>query len=86
MKQLVKLWERPSYDGKGFTYYLLYIDENGKRKQKSLGHSDKRKAKRQRDQFERRLRMGIVEPGSLKLKDFVKESLTRTGDQIREST
>jgi len=86
MTQLVKLWERPSYDGNGFTYYLLYIDENGKRKQKSLGHSDVRKAERQRAKFERHLRMGKVEPGSLKLKDFVKDSLTRTGDQIREST
>lgn len=86
MKQLVKLWERPSYDGNGFTYYLLYTDENGKRKQKSLGHSDGRKAERQRAQFERKLRMGNVEPSSLKLKDFVKDSLTRTGDHIREST
>ncbi len=34
MKQLVRLWERPSYDGKRFTYYLLYTDEQGKRRQK----------------------------------------------------
>ena len=86
MRQLVKLWERPSHDGNGFTYYLLYADENGKRKQKSLGHSDARKAERQRAQFERKLQMGKVEPGSLKLKDFVKDSLERTGNQIREST
>ena len=25
-KPLVKLWERPSYDGKRFRYYLLYTD------------------------------------------------------------
>lgn len=30
--------------------------------------------------------MGIVEPDSLKLGDFVEDSLRRTGDQIREST
>jgi integrase len=30
--------------------------------------------------------MGIVEPGSMKLKDFMEDSLKRTGDQIREST
>jgi len=86
MKQLVRLWERPSCDGKKFTYYLLYTDEQGRRRQKSLGHADRRKAERQRGQFERKLIMGIVEPGSMKLMDFVEDSLTRTGDQIREST
>jgi integrase len=86
MKQLVKLWERPSYDGKKFTYYLLYTDEQGRRRQKSLGHADRRKAERQRGRFERKLIMGIVEPGSMKLRDFVEDSLMRTGDQIRESS
>jgi len=86
MRQLVKLWERPSYDGKGFTYYLLYTDSNGKRKQMSLGHTDSRKAERQRVKFEQKMQMGRVEPGSLKLKDFLKDSLERTGNQIREST
>ncbi len=86
MKRLVKLWERPSYDSKKFTYYLLYTDEQGRRRQKSLGHADHRKAERQRGQFERKLIMGIVEPGSMKLRDFVEDSLRRTGDQIREST
>ena len=86
MRQLVKLWERPSYDGKSFTYYLLYTDDKGKRKQLSLGHTDSRKAERQRDKLERKLRMGRVVPGSLKLKDFLKDSLERTGNQIREST
>ncbi|GAG26622.1 unnamed protein product, partial [marine sediment metagenome] len=85
-RQLVRLWERPSYDGRKFRYYLLYTDEQGRRRQKSLGHADRRKAERQRAQFERKLIMGIVEPGSVKLRDFVEDSLTRTGDQIREST
>jgi integrase len=85
-KQLVRLWERPSCDGRRFRYYLLYTDEQGKRRQKSLGHADRRKAERQRAQFERKLIMGIVEPGSMKLSDFVEDSLKRTGDQIREST
>lgn len=31
--KLVTLWERPSYDGLGFTFYLLYTDEHGKRRQ-----------------------------------------------------
>ena len=86
MKELVRLWDRPSYDGKRFRYYLLYTDEHGRRRQKSLGHADRRKAERQRAQFERRLILGIVEPGSMKLMDFVEDSLRRTGDQIREST
>ena len=83
-KQLVRLWERPSYDGRRFRYYLLYTDEQGKRRQKSLGHADRRKAERQRAQFERRLLMGAVGPGSMKLSDFVEDSLKRTGDQIRD--
>ena len=86
MKQLVKLWKRPSYDGARFTYYLLYTDEQRKRRQKSLGHIDARKAERQRAQLERELRMGIVEPGSMKLGEFLEDSLVRTGRQIREST
>ena len=86
MRQLVRLWERPSYDSERFTYYLLYVDEQGRRRQKSLGHADRRKAERQRAKFERKLMMGIVEPGSMKLTDFVEDSLRRTGDQIREST
>ncbi len=86
MKQLVRLWERPSYDGRRFRYYLLYTDERGRRRQKSLGHADRRKAERQRAQFECKLTMGVVEPGSMKLSDFVKNSLSKTGDQIREST
>ena len=85
-KQLVRLWERPSYNGRRFRYYLLYTDEQGRRRQKSLGDADHRKAERHRAQFERRLIMGIVEPGSMKLTYFVEDSLRRTGDQIREST
>jgi len=85
-KQLVRLWERPSYDGKKFRYYLLYKDEQGKRRQKSLGHADRRKAERQRARLERKLMMGTVEPGSMKLTNFVEDNLRRTGDQIREST
>jgi integrase len=85
-KTLVRLWERPSYDGKRFRYYLLYTDEQGRRRQKSLGHADRRKAERQRAQFERRLVVGVVEPSSMKLRDFVEDSLMKTGDQIREST
>ena len=85
-KKLVTLWERPSYDGNGFTYYLLYTDETGKRRQKSLGHADKRKAERQRAKFERHLRMGQVEPRSLTLKELLEDYLERTRTQIEEST
>lgn len=86
MEQLVRLWERPSYDGSKFRYYLLYTDEQGKRRQKSLGHADRRKAERQRAQLERKLRMGIIEPGSMKLSEFLEDSLDRTRRQVREST
>ena len=80
-KQLVRLLERPSYDGRRFRYYLLYTDEQGRRRQKSLGHADRREAERQRVRFERKLVMGIVGPGSMKLGDFVEDSLRRTGDR-----
>lgn len=86
MKQLVRLWERPTYDGSSFRFYLLYTDENGKRKQKSLGHCDRRKAERKRIQLERQLRAGAVEPASMSLNMFSKDCLNRTGKQIREST
>ena len=50
------------------------------------GHTDARKGERQRVQLERELRMGIVEPDSMKLTHFMEDSLAKTGDQIREST
>jgi len=86
MKELVRLRTRPSRDGLRFTYLLDYKDEEGKRHRVSLGHADRRKAERQRVQKERELRMGIVAPESMKLSDFVQDSLARTGGQIREST
>ncbi|MBN1125079.1 MAG: site-specific integrase [Sedimentisphaerales bacterium] len=86
MKVMVTLWQRPSANGKRFTYYLLYTDENGRRRQKSLGHGDRRRAEKQRAQLERELRMGVVEPESMRLSEFWQDWLKRTGDQIREST
>jgi integrase len=86
MKKLVKLNKRPLCSGQKFTYVLRYKDENGKRKWETLGHADRRKAEKQRAQKEKELRMGYVEPMSLRLRDFTKDSLARTGDQIREST
>jgi integrase len=86
MKQLVKLNKRPSCNGRKFTYVLRYISENGKRKWETLGHSDRRKAEKQLAQKEKELQMGYVEPDSMRLKAFAKDSLIRTGDQIREST
>jgi len=86
MKQLVKLNKRSRCSGQKFTYALRYKDEDGKRKCESLGHTNQRKAERQRAQKEKELRMGYVAPGSMRLRDFTKDSLARTGDQIREST
>ena len=86
MKQLVKLWQRPSRNGRSFTYYLIYIDENNKRKQKSLGHANKRKAEQQRAALERELHMGVVEPCSMKLSCFIANCIERTRGQVRENT
>jgi len=53
MKKLVRLWKRPSHDGQKYTYYLLYYDAGGRRKQKALGHADKRKGEKQCAQLAR---------------------------------
>jgi integrase len=86
MAQLVGLRIRPSRDGTKFTYFLDYLDEQGKRRRKSLKHADKRKAQRQRDQFERELRMGVTAPGSLKLSELLQGHLALTAGQVRQST
>jgi len=86
MRGLVRLKIRPSRDGKTFKYLLDYVDADSKRRRVSLGHADRRKAERQRAQKERELRMGVLAPESMKLSDFLKDSLARTGRQIREST
>jgi integrase len=86
MSKLVKLWKRKTYDGKSYRYYLIYYDVEGRRRQKALGHADKRKAERQCAQLERELRMGSVEPGSMRLSEFWKDCLARTRGQVRGST
>lgn len=86
MKELVRLKTRPSRDGKRFTFYLDYVDIGGKRRRISLGHRDKKKAESQRKQTERELKMGVLEPVSMRLSDFLADSLARTGDQNGEST
>ena len=86
MKELVRLGMRPSRDGQRFIFLVDYLDENGKRKRVSLGHSDRRKAERQRAQKEAELRMGIVEPSSMKLSQLLQDHLDRTRNQVRDST
>lgn len=85
-QQLVRLWARPSKDGKRFTYYLRYIDTEGKSKCLSLGHSDRKKTEKQRAKKEKELRMGYCPSGAMRLSEFCKDCLDRTGDNIREST
>ena len=86
MKQLVKLNKRSRCGGRKFTYALRYKDETGKQICESLGHTNRRKAEQQCTQKVKELRMGYVEPGSMRLKEFMEDSLAKTGDQIREST
>jgi len=86
MKQLVRLNKRTSSDGSRFTYVLRYTDSTGKRRWETLGHGDKRKAEKQRTEKEWELRMGYGDPASMTLSDFAEDSLSKTGDQIREST
>ena len=85
-QQLVKLWKRPSRDGKSYVYNLLYTDLGGKRRFESLGHGDKKKAEKQRLKKEKELRMGFCPVESMLLRDFMEDSLKRTGSNIRPST
>ncbi len=86
MRQLVRLRKKPSRDGSSFKYFIDYSDENGKRRRISLEHANRRKAERQRDQKERELRMGFIEPDSMKLSEFLEDCNRRTSGQVREST
>lgn len=86
MKQLVRLRIKPSRDGCSFKYFIDYTDQNGKRTRKSLGHADRKKAERQRAQFERELRIGIVEPDSMKLSVFLSDCLKRSQKQVKAAT
>jgi integrase len=66
---------------------LDYVDRDGRRRQISLGHADKRQAERQRHEKEMELRThNVAEPISMRLKDFFQDSLARTKRQVRAST
>ena len=86
MRKLVTVWKRPSRDGRKFTCVLIYRDELGKKRFKSLGHADVRKAEHQRAQKERELHMGVVEPDSMKLSEFVEDCLERSRGQVKDGT
>lgn len=86
MQELVRLRMRPSRDKRSFRYMLDYVDEQGNRRQVSLGHADKRKAERQRREKELELRSGIVGLLPMKLSDFFEDSLRRTKGQVRSGT
>ena len=86
MQKLVRLWKRPSRDGKRFTFVLIYKDERGKTRYVSLRHADRSKAKRQQGQKERELRMGYVTPGSMRLSELLEDTLTRTRAHVTEAT
>ena len=85
-QQLVRLWKRPSKDGESFTYYLCYHDLDGKYVRETLSHSDRKKAEKQQAKKEKELRMGYCPTGTMRLREFVADSLERTGDNIRPST
>ena len=65
---------------------MIYTDLDGKRKQKSLGHSDKRKAVKARAAMEADLVKGYCEPESMRLSQLLKDYLIRTKGQVRQST
>lgn len=85
-KELVRLYKRPSRDGRSFTYYMDYTDLQGNRQRPSLGHSDTKKAEKQRKQLEKELRMGYVEPDSMTLSQFLEDCMARSVNLVRQST
>jgi site-specific recombinase XerD len=85
-KEVVRLYPRPSRDGRSFTYYLDYTDLQGKRHRPSLGHADAKKAEKQRKQIEKELLMGYVEPDSMRLSKFLDDWLERSANLVRKST
>ncbi|KKK79622.1 hypothetical protein LCGC14_2831660, partial [marine sediment metagenome] len=86
MSKLVRLWKRPCKNGQEFKYVLIWFDEQGKERWQALKHADGRKAEKQRVQKERDLRMGLVEPDSMKLSELLDDYLRRTRTQIEVST
>jgi integrase len=86
MKQLVRLRMRPSRDRKSFRYMLDFVNQDGRRRQISLGHADKRRAERQRQEKELELRMNVAEPLAMTLSDFFRDSLARTKGQVRATS
>lgn len=86
MNELVRLWKRPCKKGRGFKYVLIWYDESGKERWHSLGHTDARKAEQTRIRKERELRLGIVEPNSMRLSEFLDDFLMRTDRQVRDTT
>jgi len=86
MKELVRLRMRPSRDRRSFRYMLDYVDQSGKRRQISLGHTNKRQAERQRHEKELELRVNVTNPVSMNLSDFFRDSLARPKGQVRATT
>ena len=86
MNKLVRLWKRPSRDGKRFSYVLIYKDDQGKTRYESLGHTDGQKAKKEQARKKRELQMGVVEPVSMKLSEFLEDSIERTRGQVSDAT
>ena len=86
MKKLVRFWKRPCKNGQAFKYVLIWYDELGKERWQTLGHTDGQKAQKQRVQKERELRMGLIEPETMKLSQFQQDCLVKTNGQVREGT
>jgi len=86
MHELVRLRTRPSRNGQRFTYMLDFIDEKGKRHRISLGHSNQRKAERQRTEKERELRADGPLPVDIPLSELMELHRELTAGQVRPST
>ena len=79
MEELVRLRMRPSRDNKSFRYTLDFVDENGKRRQVSLGHTDKRKSPNaETPKGNGTASRRIFDRGPMKLSQFIQDRLPQT--------
>jgi len=86
-RELVKLRKRPSRNGRTFAYLLDYQDEDGVRRQISLGHADEARARWERARVEENLRQQRpCGRRPLRLQRLLADHWERTRGQVRRAT
>jgi len=86
-RELVKLRKRRSRNGRGFAYMIDYRDEEGTRRQISLGHADAERAEYERARVEQNLRHHRpCGRRPMRLQRLLADHWQRTEGQVRRAT